>query len=140
MPEEHQPVRLTLRWTQQTKDALDAYATAKGLSFSAASEQLLGEAFAARADATLHQGAAPALSDQIQRAIDRGLEKVLSAMDQQSSRAVLEASTARLLATALITYAYGEGEARQAEEACLRVAMRAASRGEIPSLPRGISR
>ena len=67
MPEEHQPVRLTLRWTQQTKDALDAYARAKGLSLSAASEQLLGEAFAARADATLHQGAAPALSDQIQR-------------------------------------------------------------------------
>lgn len=131
---------VTARFAEATRAALTTYARDKGLSVSQAMEQLVVAALAAQATEAVGTATAPALGAQITTSVRAGLAGVAADMTARLDRLTVEAGATRMMAYALIAYAYGEGEARQAEEACLRVATRAGARGEMAALPPGMVR
>ncbi len=133
-------VRLSVSWTGPTKEAVNAAAAAGDLSISAVSEQLICEALAARTRATIADAATPALSQGLDAMIRSGLENVGERLELRMEALLLEIAATRLQTTALLMYSQGESVARQAEEACIRVAGRAVRKGEMASLPPGICR
>ena len=135
-----EPVRLSVRWTGPTKDAVDAQARAEGLSISAVTEQLICEALAARTRVTIADAATPALSAGLDAMIRERLGAVGEQLELRLEIVLMEIATTRLLTTAVIMYGQGDTAARQAEEACLRIAGRAVKKGEMASLPPGICR
>ena len=133
-------VRLSVSWTGPTKEAVNAAAAAGGLSISAVSEQLICEALAARTRVTIADAATPALSAGLDTMIRERLGAVGEQLELRMEVVLMEIATTRLLTTALLMYGQGDTAARQAEEACLRIASRAVKKGEMASLPPGICR
>jgi len=131
---------ITMRFGETTRAALATYARERALSLSQATEQLVVAALAAHASEALDAGAAPALGAQVQSSVRAALGASMAGLTARLDRLSVEAGAVRLMSYALIAYAYGEGEARRAEEACLRVALKAAGRGEMAALPSGMVR
>jgi len=132
--------QVTIRLTDATRAGLDAYAQTEGLSLALAAEQLIARALAAHATGAVEGAAAPALAAQIADAVRMGIQAATADLGGRIDRALFEAAAGRLLGSALIMYAYGETEARLAEDACLRVAGRAVAQGAMATLPPGIAR
>jgi hypothetical protein len=65
---------------------------------------------------------------------------MLAQVRDNLDRLTLEIAVARLLAYALVGYAYGEQEARRAEEGALRLATTALAKGQMASFPAGAIR
>ena len=130
----------TLRLTEATKEALQHYADSHDLSLSAAAEQLIGEALAARGTAAIETAAAPAFVDQVRHLVEQSLREMQAQVRDNLDHVALEVAVTRLLAYALIGYTYGEQEARTAEEGALRLATRALARGQMASFPAGAIR
>jgi len=132
--------QVTIRLTDATRAGLDAYAQTEGLSLALAAEQLIARALAAHATGAVEGAAAPALAAQIADAVRMGIQAATADLGGRIDRALFEAAAGRLIGSALIMYAYGETEARLAEDACLRVAQRAVAQGAMATLPHGIAR
>jgi len=131
---------ITARFNETTDRALRAWAAERGLPLAHALEQLISQALAASSAEAVTEAGAPALGAQIQSAVRTALAGEIAAVQTVLERVLVEAAAARMMTSALITYTYGDGEARAAEEACLRVAARAVARGERASLPPGMAR
>ncbi len=132
--------QVTIRLTDATRAGLDAYAQTEGMSLALAAEQLIARALAAHATGAVEGAAAPALAAQIADAVRTGIQAATADLGGRIDRALFEAAAGRLIGSALIMYAYGETEARLAEDACLRVAQRAVAQGAMATLPHGIAR
>ncbi len=133
-------VRLSVRWTETTKNAVDAAAAAGGLSISAVTEQLICEALAARTKATIEGAATPAITMEVDAMVRAAVRSGNDGLEMRLDTLHMEIGATRLLSQAIITYLAGETAAIQAEEACIRIAGRGVRKGEMASLPRGISR
>ena len=131
---------ISVRFSDPTRAAVLAYATERALPVSHAVEQLVTLALAHQTTEAQNEGAAPALAAQITQAVRAGLAGGMADLAGRVERITVDAASSRLMTYALIAYSYGEAEARRAEEATLRVASKAAARGEAASLPPGICR
>lgn len=123
--------RASLYLQPETNQALKSYAERKGLTISAAADELLRQGLSEVAAEQVGEMALPAIEETTRRAIAAEMRTALHALREELAAIHLETAMGRLETYALLAHDYGFEVADRAERAAQEFAEAARGRGDI---------